>query len=252
MISLKKNDKIIIIAAVIVLLTASVGVAMWQSPKTEIQNSNPGQQTYKVSWIVQNGTLDTISEHAGKKTPYETAVKISDANLKSITFNMTWTDDHMTFFKRMGLDTLSLEVKAPNGDIVKKTVRSAAITGYGEINFTIDTRIIPPQKTVSANDLSSAQAMLKNKPFIDTSWMDKNINITVSDKIGEKRIRILQRFLDKGNDFSLVITYQYFEGKILNDNDSIINTNLNKDPTTDPWEPPYMSMIISTGCGRYV
>ena len=34
MISLKKNDKIIIIVAVVILVIAGVGVAMYQSPKT--------------------------------------------------------------------------------------------------------------------------------------------------------------------------------------------------------------------------
>ena len=137
MISLKKNDKIIIIVAVVVLVIAGVGVAMYQSPKTSnvLPSTITGEKTFDVIWTIRNGTLDTISEFAGKKSPYEGTVMIPEGNVKSITFNLSWTDDHMTFLKRMGLDTLTLEVTTPDGVTFTETNKSAPITGEGTITY---------------------------------------------------------------------------------------------------------------------
>ena len=60
---------------------------------------------------------------------------------------------------------------------------------------------------------------------------------------------------DKGNYFDLEITYQYYDG-VLKEDINIITGDDNNSPPEDPWAeqeiPPYMSMIINTGCGRYV
>jgi hypothetical protein len=79
--------------------------------------------------------------------------------------------------------------------------------------------------------------------------MNRNFSITVTDKIGEKRI--IPRLLDKGNTFTLEISYSYYQGVIqqgqMKSTGNDDNTN-----STQEFEPPYMSMIISTGCGRFV
>ena len=81
----------------------------------------------------------------------------------------------------------------------------------------------------------------------------KTLTINVSVQIGE--LRILKKMRDKGNDFELKITYQYYDGALKED----ITKNTGGDsntPPEDPWAeqetPPYISMIINTGCGRYV
>jgi hypothetical protein len=253
MISLKKNDKIIIIVALVLLVIVGVAVAMYQSPKT---TSNPpsittGEKTYDVIWTLRNGTLDTISEFAGKKSPYQGTVMILDGNVKSITFNLSWTDDHMTFLKRMGLDSLTLEVTTPDGVDFTETNTSAKITGEGTITYSAATGIIPPV-SLKATDEKTALAKLKVKPYLDDSWTNKGINISVSVQIGE--LRILKRLRDKGNDFELKITYQYYDGALKGETTKNTGEDSNP-PPDDPWvgqEPPYISMIINTGCGRYV
>jgi FlaG/FlaF family flagellin (archaellin) len=250
MISLKKNDKIIIVVAVVVILLASIGVAMYQSPKTT--NSlpqTPGGKTYEVEWKTHNGSLTAISEFAGKRSPYETTVQIAEGNLKTITFNMTWVDDHATFFKRFGLDTLTIEVTTPDGEITDESNISAAKTREGNILLTVTVDNIRPPNSLTASDIQAAQAKLKEKPFYDDSWTNKDITIKVSVNIGEKRI--LAKLLDKGNSFDLDISYSYSEAILKEDQTK--NTGADNDtPPEDPWEPPYMSMIINTGCGRFV
>lgn len=254
MISLKKNDKIIIIAAIVVLVFAGVAIAMYQSPKPKTlpPSTTTTEKSYDVIWTMQNGTLNTISEFAGKNSPYQGTVVIPEPNVKSITFNMSWVDDRMTVFKRMGLDSLTLEVSMPDGIYsFTETNKSAAVTGEGTISFTIVKDIIPPETTVKGENEKDAQSKLN---MYDESWTDKNININVSVQIGE--IRILKKIRDKGNDFELHITYQYYQGVLKEDTTKNTGEDTNSPPDGDPWVdeeiPPYMSMIISTGCGRYV
>jgi hypothetical protein len=253
--SLKKNDKIVIIVAVIILVFAGVGVAMYQSPQTTSNISSIIiEKSYDVSWTLRNGSVSTISEFAGKKSPYQGTISIPEGNVKSITFNLSWTDDHMTFMKRMGLDSLTLEVTMPNGtDYFTETNTSAKITGEGTISHTIVNGIIPPKTPIKADNEQDAQTKLKDKSYNDDSWTEKEITINVSVQIGE--IRILKKMRDKGNDFELQITYQYYDGVLKED----LNKNTGGDsntPSGDPWAeqeiPPYISMIINTGCGRYV
>jgi hypothetical protein len=254
--SLKKNDKIVIVVAVIILVFAGIGVAMYQSPQptSNLSSIITSEKSYDVIWALQNGSLNTISEFAGKKSPYQGKVIISDENVKSITFHLSWTDDHMTFMKRMGLDSLTLEVAMPDGIYYfADTLKSAQITGEGNITHTIVKDIIPPDIPIEATDVQDAQTKLNDKSYFDDSWTGKDISINVSVQIGE--LRILKKIRDKGNDFELKITYQYYDG-VLKENTNI-NTGENNDmPPEDPWAeqtiPPYMSMIINTGCGRYV
>lgn len=257
MISLKKNDKIIIIVAIVILVIAGAGVAMYQSPqpRDDFLPSNIDQDSYNVTWIVRNGSADTISEYAYKNAPHQGKMQINEGNIKSITFNMTWIDDRMTMLKRMGLDTLTLEVTTPDGMTYTQSNTSARITGAGTITLTV-AGIIPPDQPIEAEDQDDAQTKLMISPYYDDSWTDKDIFINVSVKIGE--IRLLKKIRDKGNGFDLEITYQYYEGMI--NLDTTKNTGGETTPPDDYWadeeteitEPPFISMIISTGCGRFV
>ncbi len=256
MVSLKKNDKLIIIVAVVILVIAGVGVAMYQSPKTptDIYTSSTGEKNYNVTWALRNGTLSTISEFADKNVPFEGTITIPEANVNSITFNLSWTDDHMTLLRRMGLDTLTLSVTMPDGIYTfSEASKSAPKTGYGIINYTVSKGFIPPEGPIKADTEQAALALLQSAPYMDDAWSNKDINYNVSVHVGE--LRFLKKLKDKGNDFELKISYQYYEGMIAYD--STKNTGGNSDmPPDDAWTeevtPPYISMIISTGCGRYV
>jgi hypothetical protein len=262
MISLKKNDKIILIVAVVILIIAGVGVAMYQSPSPEV-NMPPEsvqEKSYEVTWMTRNGSPITIDDFANKKAKYEGAIQILETNIKSVTFNLSWVDDRMTLLKRMGLDTLTLEVTDPNGMTYTAMNTSARITGKGTISITMYSDFIPPQGPIDASTEEVAQSMLMEPPYFDNSWTAKDFSINVSVQIGE--LRILKRIRDKGNDFELTVTYQYY--------DAVLNEDITKNtggdniapPDDDYWsdegiqneteEPPYISMIINTGCGRFV
>ncbi len=258
MISLKKNDKIILIVAVVILVIAGVGVAMYQSPSpyTDGNSYITTEKNYNVTWTLVNGSLTTISDFAGKKAPYAGSVVIPEGNVRSVTFNMSWTDDHMTLLKRKGLDTLMLDVVMPDGiTTASGKGTSAPKTGYGAFSLTVEKDFVPPDTPITAENDQQALAQLQSPPYYDDSWTGKDIKINVSCKIGE--IRLLPRLRDKGNDFELKISYQYFMGTL--GSDSTKNTGSDSElPPDDYWaeeeitQPPYISMIINTGCGRFV
>jgi hypothetical protein len=252
MISLKKNDKIIILVAIFVIVIAAVGIALYSQPQTVTPppaGTTTTSQSFNVSWVARNVTLDTISGFAGKKAPFTHGIEIDQGNIISITFNLTWIDDHATFLGRMGLDRLTLAITTLDGDVQQASNTSAPKTRTGTDSITLESHIIPPIGPIKADDATSAQAQLGKKPYLDDSWMNRNFSITVSDKIGEKRI--LPRLLDKGNAFTLQISYQYYQGIIKQG--QMKSTGGNDDDEVPPaFEPPYMSMIINTGCGRFV
>jgi hypothetical protein len=254
MISLKRNDKIIILAAIIVVVIAGVGVAMYKpsvTPYVPPSSTTSTSQSFNVSWILRNASLDKISEFASKKTPFTSGIEIPQGNIKSITFNMSWIDEHTTFFGRAGLDTLTLEITTPDGDVQTASNTSAPKTKEGRVSVVLTSNIIPPVGPIPADDYGAAQAQLNKKPYLDDSWMNRNFSYKVICKIGEKRI--IPRLRDKGDTFTLQISYQYYQG-IIQQHEQMKSTGNSSamPPQENPWEPPYMSMIISTGCGRFV
>jgi hypothetical protein len=251
MISLKRNDKIIILVAIIIIAIAGVGIAMYNQPATVTTppSTPPTSQTFSINWTARSVMLDPINGFAGKKSPYTGGIEIDQGNIISITFNLSWVDDHTTFLKRFGLDRLTLAITTLDGDVVQISNTSAPKTRAGTDSITLESHIVPPVGPIKADDITSAQAQLSNPSYFDDSWMNRNFSITVSDKIGEKRI--IPRLLDKGNSFTLEISYKYYQGVIQGQMKSTGDDG-GTNSTKDSWEPPYMSMIINTGCGRFV
>jgi hypothetical protein len=252
MISLRRNDKIIIIIGVIILLAAGAGVALYSpsqvntpSPPTQHKSNN-----YPVQWVLENETLPEISEYAPKGAPFYINKTLGHANIKTVSFHLSWIDDH-AFLRRFGLDTLTLAVTTPDGSSLtavsmksQRRIKAGDFTIYDNL-----TTPLPPIKTING---SSPQAALQNveAQFKTNPWLTKGINMSVTVTIGE---HFPFRFLDKGNPFTLQINYTYYAPKIAN----MTGTGYNDIPpdipeASEPWTPPYMSMIIGTGCGRYV
>jgi len=260
MIRFKRNDKIIIIAAVVVLAVAAVGVAMYQSPPPpDTSNTTPGggNNDYTVEWDITSDTPQIFSEFAGKKAPYENTIKISKGNLHSIDFNMSWVDDHTTLLGRRGLDTMILTITAPGGEPQEFENKSAKMTKEGTIQYTLKIGNMPSSEPITAPNIQSAEEQLAQSPYYNDQWVNEELKIQVSCKIGESIFRPLMRLLDKGNDFDLKITFSYWKGNI-RPPASEENKQTNSDSSSDDgfsetdYQPPYLYMLLNTGCGRYI
>ena len=253
MISLRRNDKIIIVVGVVILLAAGAGVALYSPSKVETPTQSATTLTsYTVKWQEKTGSLSSISKFASKGTPYSVNVTIDQTNLKSISFQLTWVDNK-ALLKRFGLDTLALDVTTPMGTTVSGSMQSQKKTKAG--NFTVNITVSdtqPKVKTVQANNSNEAIQRLKAELQKADLWAGKTINATVTVTIGE---HFPLRFRDKGNSFTLAVDYTYYTftlGNTTKTGSDDVPGDFPPTDTGDSWTPPYMSMIINTGCGRYV
>jgi len=253
MISLRRNDKIIIIVGVIILLVAGIGVALYSSPNVKTPFiTQTTWTTYSVSWRTVDDSLPQITDlHASKGSPLSTIIRIDQTNLKSISFRLKWVDDK-ALLRRFGLDTLTLDVTTPLNKTISDSGTSAKKTKAGDFTINISILPTPPQiNSIQANNTAEAGAMLQSL-FKDDSWSGKPINATVSVKIGE---HFPFKFRDKGNGFTLDVNYSYYTYAIQENITGTGLDGLSDDLSLDndtSWTPPYMSMIIGTGCGRYI
>lgn len=252
MIRLKMNDKIIIIIAIIIIIIAGIGIAAYNPPEEEIKDKlDADMNTYMVDWDARTNSL-LYSDFAGKKSPYEENITINHGNLKEIMFNLSWTDDKATILSRFGLDTLTLEVETPDGTLYQESDKSASKTREGNVLISIPVNGMPSTDTIQANDSYEAEEKLKEEPYSNLKWVNEEFNIKVSVKIGE--IRILKKMRDSGNDFDLEITYDYYSATLTEEEtkETASNNDSSNDENKDSDIPPYLSMIIGTGCGRYI
>jgi len=249
MIMLRRNDKIIIIVGVLILVAAGVGVAIYAPPPAVTPPpTQPTQTTYQVSWTEKTGKLEAISDYAAKNTPYNMTFKIDQPSISVISFHLTWKDDR-AFLRRFGLDTLTLDITTPNDRTATFSQKSMKKTKAGDFTINITGVEQPTVTTITGNSTSDASTRLHNALLQADPWAGKSFNATVTVTIGEK----ILKFRDKGNSFTLSVNYTYYDysiGTMGGTGGDDLN-GLNP-PDTTSYTPPYMSMILNTGCGRFV
>ncbi|MEM4257783.1 MAG: hypothetical protein QXL17_01350 [Candidatus Thermoplasmatota archaeon] len=246
MVSLKKNDKIVIIIGVLVLVIAGVGIAVYVPPeKTNNEHTPPGETTYQVAWQTSSGTYQLNDElYTSKNKPYSKEITLTQDNLLEVTIELSWTDDHTYgLLRKKGLDTLTVDVTG------KGQTKTEKQTGNGTMTLTFRMNTLPTITTIQASTLSDAEDAIKADYY---KTADETFTINVKVQTGEKIFRFFKYLRDKGNDFDVKITYTYFNALISETKEETKNTHQNTYNTDDTWEPPYLSMILKTGCSRYI
>jgi hypothetical protein len=250
MIALKRNDKIIIIAAIAVIVIAGVGIAAYTPEDIDdIELPMNGNQ-YTITWKTTSGTTETISGFASKDAAKNEQFTIDEKNIKSIMVNMSWVDDKTTLLGRFGLDTMQLKITDPDGGDHSKQVQSTRKTGRGDISITIPVNDrYPTIDVIEANSSIEAEEMVKSEHSSDM-FTNEEFQIKVSCSIGERRI--LKRIFERGNSYSIEISYEYYYPSATEETASNNNMEMFNDLTGNNYKPPFLSMIIGTGCGRYI
>ncbi len=239
MINLKKNDKLIIIIAVAVVIVAGIGIAAYNPPDDDENGTggldNSETLTYLVDWEEKTGSLSTISDFVSKNSAYEGSETITKGNVKSVTFNLSWTDD-LTFLGRFGFDTLYLEVTTSDGMVYEDSGTS------GVVELVIDYNdLYLPSEIEAENDIDGEQQLNEDET--------KTFDVKVVIQVGEKRI--IRKLREKGNDFELTITYEYYDASLA-EGDTKPTGQDNEDPD-DPEEeqPAYLAMLVQAGLNRW-
>ena len=248
MIYLKKNDKLIIIIAIVVIIIAAIGLAAYNPPDDNITNDNDEMNLYDVSWETQTKTvtLDGGELYAGKNSKYSEEFTIGDENILKVTIEISWEDDSTYgILTTKGKDTLTADIMFNGATETWKSVRN------GSKEFTYKINNMPANTTIEAESETIAITKLNEEYSIENSL---TFNIDVKVQPGEKIFRLLKFLKDKGNDFMLDITYEYYYPTLSEDymmesgeeNDNGFDFN-----ETGDYNPAYLGMLVNAGLTRW-
>lgn len=188
-----RNDRIVITAGIIILIIALIGIVYHE--KTYVSTPKIEKNSYRIEWeeysdeisydgyVDKNGWKNNYTIDAGENSAIccvEAKVDWKDnLDFHGIIFPWNWTDKMEMDFS---IDEFSF---------------SQSENGYGmlSIKATIER---PKDLIVKAENKSEAMKMIGN--------INSKIHCTISLNIQPK-----PRFFDRGNDFTLYITYHYYK-----------------------------------------
>ena len=201
--NLKRSDKIIAIAGVIIIIIAAVGIFAYYSMPEEEKDEEPKVKTFDIMWTKEQGDDRQMECYAGKT--YSETITIdapSRSVLTSVEFKLSWEDDNTYGLIPKGLDTLTAEISLMGGES-----KEDSSTGSGNFTFLFSVNDIPAIDSVEAEDIFEAENTIGDT-FSDKDKASFNIDVTVVT--GEKLRRPLKYLRDKGNDFDIKISYTYY------------------------------------------
>jgi hypothetical protein len=236
--ALKKSDKIIAIAGVLILIIAAISIVVLYSPEKVEEKTISEEKTFYVTWEENTG-VTSISGSVSKKAPYADPITVTVQPtdlvgvLTNVKIQLVWTDKvtYRGIFSK-GKDTLTAYIY-PTGD---QPGQPDVTVGKGNSSFDFGINSVPTSGSVTAIDIDAANGKIKGEfSGKDTASFDTKITI----KYGEKLRRPLKYLKEKGDDFDLTITYTYY---------SPVVTEVPGDQVP-PQEPatPYLGMLVNTG-----
>ena len=202
--TLRSSDKIIAIIGVIIIIVAVIGIYLYDEPEKEMIPVEPEEKAYYVTWA--NMTDDfTNKGEAEKKTDYKKTLTVDapeNSVLTDVEFQLNWKDDKVYGLgkNKKGYDTLTINIKLDD-----KTQKKSSNSGKITIPFIVNN--VPTDDYVDAGDENEAYDL------IDGMYLGLNeatFEVTVTVDPGEKIFRPLKFLRDKGNNFELTITYDYY------------------------------------------
>lgn len=210
--NLKKNDKIIAIVGVVILIVAAIGIVVfYQSEDTEDKEKENGMETFYVQWekIEEPGqTITGVSEGE----PYTDSIAVSvpqGSVLTNVEMRLSWEDDNTwgLIFKK-GYDTLNAKIN---------NVELETMTGSGNETCPFSVYNIPTSMEIEAETEEEAKQEAKEE-YADLNSATFDVEVTIN--AGEKfkllmPIRSLLNMLkDKGDDFDISVKYTYYKATV--------------------------------------
>jgi len=205
---LKKNDRIILIVGVIILIISGIGIAIYTAPSNDkpLGEAHLGYTEYIYTWSQKTGEQDLDEPfYAEKSSPYASSVLIKGDPgivITSVEFKLEWEDD-VTYglLRKKGHDTMNANIAFGT------TEKSDSSLGSGNHSFLFTLNERPKDGNFEAESVQDAQ------DIIDELTSGKNsatFDVTVSIDTGERIFRFFKFLKDKGNDFELTATYTYY------------------------------------------
>jgi len=215
---MKTGSKIsIAIVVLVAILIIGASVSVHGGPKNLNKNKKKDKNTklkeYPVDWTLKSGALSDINDFASKKTGFEKEISISKSNLQKVIFELKWTDDK-AFIGRIGLDSLSLVVTTPDGKVYEDSAKSVKKAKEGSLIIDVPVNSMPMRRPIIAENDKEAEELLYS-PAYNGGFIKRDFNIQISVDVGEILGKIRPR--DKGNNFQLSVTYEYYYASLSED-----------------------------------
>ena len=214
--SLKKTDKIIAVVGVVIIIVAIAGILFYFETEDDVDDGEPKDEMneFMVEWQEYSAEMPCIKESA--KTKYNDSINIMVAEgcvIKDVVVEISWSDDHVVNFalpNRKGQDTLKAMFRViGSGDEFPHTS-----TGSGSENHTFLLYASMPQDEIieDAEDIYDAEEMVKEqysgKNSVD---IDVEVKVNIGEKFALRPMKLLNKLLDKGDDFEIMVKYNYYK-----------------------------------------
>lgn len=209
---LKKNDKIILIVGVVILIVAGAGIALYNAPTSEDTDTDDTEDIgYEFEWVEKTGSAIVESPMISKKTPLEQSYTIagppSGCVLTRVDVKINWEDDRTYgLLTTRGGDTLTAEVTL-DGKTMDETSEMS-----GNLSFPFNVYSKPEPVKVNASNPSDASTELKQE-YAGQNSADFDILLTID--VGEPIWRAWKRFRDKGNTVDISVDYTYYTHELI-------------------------------------
>lgn len=190
-----KQDKMVILLGIIIIAVAVVGIAYHE--QTYVASEEVESVSYKVSWrdysdeIMEEGYVDKTE---GWQNTYDITIDDPNACIYKVEVKITWSDDR---------DFHGIILPWNWSDAIEATVSidemqfSQSASGYGAIEM-VAQRDRPNDFKVDTADEEEISKIIQDTGVINS--INCNMDLSILAK---------PMFLDRGNDFTLYITYHY-------------------------------------------
>jgi len=208
--NLKKNDKLILIVGVVILIAAAIAIAFYTSADVDDTDifTDSDKKTFDITWIDMTKDMPVIKGVAKKS--YSESESISSPDLSVLTkveFQLTWADDYTSgILLNKGEDTLTAKIGKTGAEPERKTS-----VKQGNMTFSFNVNDRPSDDYVEAEDYDEAMEMVEKLfPNENEESFDVTVNVQTGEKLRLRPLKLLRYLQDKGNNFNLKIKYTYY------------------------------------------
>ncbi len=225
--NLKKSDKIVAVLGVVILIVAAIGIVfLMDEDNGGVKDNKKGDETegIPVYWEIQEGKSFEVTKTVGKEglTDSFTVEVPSTAVLTSVDVYIQWEDDKglsIPFIGQIrGKDTLTVQMTGPAGGTGDYSGKGGVVDNESVGTFSICS---PTDEVFDMKDEEEVMDTLDELYDFGSQSFDYEATIDAKG------------LLDKGNDFTFIVEYNYAEYTIGDDMDKTTDDGEDDDDDFD-------------------
>jgi hypothetical protein len=217
--TLKKNDKLIAIIGVIILIVAGIGIVLYAGYDTENdvpKTEEKPNKTFEINYMEESHSIDpddtdySIRPRLFGQASYIGNIVLEEQNLKSLDVTVEYEDTLCgflfgTILNNIGADTITIIVSKDGEEVARDS-----ITGKGTSELhKISIGSIIPMLTIEAEDMEEAIEILEGQ------YIDYNIKFEIEIMLRTGLWKKFREILGK-DTFNLDVNYTKYVYDIIN------------------------------------